>query len=393
MWPLKPNWLARTRGEGEGNTGPICLFLSGDVMPGRGIDQILPHPVDPVLYERYVRDARDYIDLAESVHGPIPRPVGFDYIWGDALQEFERLAPDARIINLETAITTSGQAYPKGINYRMHPLNIGCITAGQIDCCCLANNHVLDWGSAGLEETTTTLDRAGVRHAGAGSNLSEAAAPVVIDIGERGRVLVCAVGSPTSGIPHDWGASDYGPGLYFVEVLSKETAHPVASKIQRFKQFGDIAIVSVHWGGNWGYEVPESQRQFAHRLIDEGIDVVHGHSSHHVKPIEIYKDHLILYGCGDFLTDYEGITGYEEYRGGLAVMYLPALEPFSGRLLQLRMVVLQSNRFRLRAASISDVLWLRNLFNRICAPYGTRVEPDPGETLGLTLYCSNSRTV
>src|SRR5215831_8791105 len=107
---------------------PICLFLSGDVMTGRGIDQILPHPVDPVLYEPYVRDAREYIELAESVHGPIPRPVGFDYIWGDALQEFERLAPDARIINLETAITTSGEAYAKGINYRMHPLNIACIT-------------------------------------------------------------------------------------------------------------------------------------------------------------------------------------------------------------------------------------------------------------------------
>lgn len=54
-------------------------------MTGRGIDQALPHPVDPVLYEPYVRDAREYFALAEKANGPIPRPLNFDYIWGDAL--------------------------------------------------------------------------------------------------------------------------------------------------------------------------------------------------------------------------------------------------------------------------------------------------------------------
>src|SRR5262245_58368792 len=69
---------------------PIRLFLCGDVMTGRGIDQVLPHPGDPVLSEPCARDARDYVRLAEKVSGPIPAPVDGAYLWGDALAELER---------------------------------------------------------------------------------------------------------------------------------------------------------------------------------------------------------------------------------------------------------------------------------------------------------------
>ena len=97
------------------------LFLCGDVMTGRGIDQILRHPSRPVLYERAVTSALEYVGLAEHAHGPIPRRVDPTYVWGVALEELERRRPAARIINLETSITTHEDAAPKGINYRMHP--------------------------------------------------------------------------------------------------------------------------------------------------------------------------------------------------------------------------------------------------------------------------------
>jgi len=360
----------------------ISLFLCGDVMTGRGIDQVLPHPADPVLYESYARDAREYVELAETAHGRIQYPVNFDYIWGDALQELECAGTDARIVNLETSITTAEEACPKGINYRMNPANIGCITAAHIDCCCLANNHILDWGYSGLEETIETLNKVHVRHAGAG-RIAEAAAPVAFDLGRRGRLLFFALGSPTSGIPLDWAASANKPGVNLIETLSEETARRVASEIHKIKQSGDIAIVSIHWGGNWGYEVPKAQRDFAHRLINEGVDLVHGHSSHHPKAIEVYKDRLILYGCGDFLTDYEGITGYEEFRGDLSVMYLPKLEPSSGRLFELKMIAFQSHRFRLNRASMSDVYWLQHLLTNISASFRTHVELDQDMSLKL----------
>src|SRR5436190_12861160 len=82
----------------------LRLFLCGDVMTGRGIDQALSHPVNPILYEPYVRDAREYVALAEKANGLIPRPLSTDYIWGDALRELERARIDLRIANLETAI-------------------------------------------------------------------------------------------------------------------------------------------------------------------------------------------------------------------------------------------------------------------------------------------------
>src|SRR5512134_1140199 len=114
------------------------LFLCGDVMTGRGIDQILPSPVKPNLYEAYVRSALRYVEIAEQASGPIARPVEPAYVWGDVLAVLERLRPDARIINLETAITTAEDAWVgKGIHYRMHPANAGCLSAASLDCCVL----------------------------------------------------------------------------------------------------------------------------------------------------------------------------------------------------------------------------------------------------------------
>src|SRR5258708_36538841 len=109
------------------------LFLCGDVMTGRGIDQALSHPVNPILYEAYMRDAREYIALAEKANAPIPRPLSVDYIWGDALRELERAEVDLRIANLETAITSAETPWPaKGIHYRSHPQNIGGLTSEKI---------------------------------------------------------------------------------------------------------------------------------------------------------------------------------------------------------------------------------------------------------------------
>src|SRR4030095_12893344 len=146
----------------------LRLFLCGDVMTGRGIDQALPHPVNPVLHEPYIRDARAYVDLAESANGAIPRPVTFDYVWGEALQELEQAGVGLRNINLETAVTSAETNWArKEIQYRMAPQQIGCRSAAGINACALANNHILDWGYDGLSETLQTLKAADIAHAGA----------------------------------------------------------------------------------------------------------------------------------------------------------------------------------------------------------------------------------
>jgi poly-gamma-glutamate capsule biosynthesis protein CapA/YwtB (metallophosphatase superfamily) len=363
----------------------LRLFLCGDVMPGRGIDQVLSHPGEPVLYEPYVHDAREYVRLAEQANGPIPRPVDDAYIWGDALRELDRTSPAARIINLETSITSSENHWPgKTIQYRMHPRNTGCLTAARVDCCCLANNHVLDWGYEGLEETLQVLDGAGIAHAGAGRDAAEAALPAVLDRpAAGGRILVFAFGSVTSGVLPQWAATRERPGINLLKDLSAETARSVASRIHDSRRSRDVTIASVHWGENWGYDVPGDQRRFAHLLIEGGVDVVHGHSSHHVKTAEVYRDRLILYGCGDFVNDYEGIGAYDGFRSDLSLMYLVTLDSQEGRLLAVQLVPLQIRRFRLNRAPARDANWLCDLLNRLGTSIGTRVQMEDDGRMSL----------
>jgi len=141
----------------------------------------------------------------------------------------------------------------------------------------------------------------------------------------------------------------------------------------------------MHWGDNWGYDVPRRHIEFAHRLVDSGLDIVFGHSSHHVRPIEVYREKLILYGCGDFIDDYEGISGYEHYRDDLVLMFFPSVDPATGRLLSLRMTPLQIRKLRLNRASTADSHWLCTTLNRISAPSGARVDVTPDGALTLAL--------
>src|SRR6266513_5202209 len=358
----------------------LRVFLCGDVMTGRGIDQALPHPVDPALYEPYVRNAREYVDLAEKAHGAFQRPVTFDYVWGAALEELERARVDLRIVNLETAITSAETHWPgKGIHYRMHPRNIGCLATAGINACALANNHVLDWGYVGLSETLQTLHASGIAHSGAGANADVAAAPAVLDVAGKRRVLLFSFGSTGSGIPREWSATAPRQGVNLLDDLSEATAARIANRMQRLQQPGDLLVASIHWGGNWGYDIPPEQIAFANRLVEEGVGVVHGHSSHHVKAIEVFKGRLILYGCGDFLTDYEGISGYETLRGDLGLMYLIDLDSRNGQLMSARLVPMQMRRFRLERAPAADSEWLSNLLNKL----GTAVRLETDSTLTL----------
>jgi poly-gamma-glutamate synthesis protein (capsule biosynthesis protein) len=337
----------------------IRLFLCGDVMTGRAIDQVLPHPSKPQLYEPRMRTALGYLALAEEANGRIRRRVPFRYVWGDALAELERRKPDARIINLETSVTRSNKPWPKVINYRMHPDNIGCLAAAHLDCCALANNHVLDWQREGLSETLATLQRTHIAIAGAGVNLGAAQAPAILPSADGGRILVFAAATEDSGVPADWAATATRSGVHRLPDLSPKTTARISALVQRYRREGDRVLFSVHWGGNWGYAISREQRAFAHALIDEaGVDIVQGHSSHHPKAIEVYRDRLVLYGCGDFLNDYEGIGGHEEFRGELGLMYFPTLDRATGRLRGLELVPTRIRHFRVNRADSEDRAWL-----------------------------------
>ncbi len=107
------------------------------------------------------------------------------------------------------------------------------------------------------------------------------------------------------------------------------------------------------------------------------------HSSHHVKAIEVYRGKAILYGCGDLLNDYEGIAGYESYRGDLALLYFPTLDATSGDLVRLTMTPTQTRHFRINRAGATATAWLARTLGREGAQFRTKVQPGSNGTLEL----------
>ena len=180
----------------------VTLFLCGDVMTGRGIDQILPHPGAPHLYEPYVRSARGLRRARRARERPDRAAGRFRLRLGRRARGARARAPDARIVNLETTVTAAEDAWPdKGINYRMHPANVGVPDRGR--------DRLL---------RAREQPRARLGHAGSSRRSTRCAAPAS---GPRapaatqpkprrrprsscratGRVLVFAFASETSGIP------------------------------------------------------------------------------------------------------------------------------------------------------------------------------------------------
>ncbi len=329
----------------------INLWLAGDVMTGRGIDQTRARASDPTLHEDGVQDARVYMQLAERMHGVIPAPVNSHYVWGDALQEVLVRRPHAAIVNLETAVTLSDTPWPdKPAHYRMHPDNLDTLLAAGVNVCTLANNHVLDWGTKGLRDTLAHLRHAGLGSAGAGLDGASACAPAIVPLAHGRRLLVFAWACRSSGVPDSWRAMEHRPGVALLDELDDEAAHHVAACVFAARRAGDRVVVSLHWGANWEERLPDAHRRFARRLIDlDAADVVHGHSSHHPMPLEVYHGRLILYGCGDLINDYEGIADTQPIRDETMCLYFAQIDAHTGSLLDLGLRPMRMRRFRLES--------------------------------------------
>jgi poly-gamma-glutamate synthesis protein (capsule biosynthesis protein) len=198
-------------------------------------------------------------------------------------------------------------------------------------------------------------------------------------------VLVFSYGSPSSGIPDGWQATAFTGGVNRLDETDPSAVNHVARAVREHRLPGDRIVVSIHWGSNWGYDVSSDQRRLARGLIDEaGVDVVHGHSSHHPRPIEVYQGKLILYGCGDVINDYEGIGGHDAYRPELGFLYLADLDVANGDLQRLLLVPTRIRRFRINRAAPDEIGWLAQTMNREGRAFGTQVRQTARRDLELS---------
>ena len=335
----------------------LRLFLGGDVMTGRGIDQLFAlHNPDDFGKPDYV-SGQQYLSWSSLLHGPEVLPVRHDYIWGTALSILDTAQPDFRLVNLETSITASAAWEKKTYTFRMHPSNTACLNAAGLDCCVLANNHVLDFGMEGMHDTIGSLDSAGIGHTGAGSDIAEAERPFVKVLPGGKRILVFSWGFRDSGCGFaHWAADIKSPGINYLPDYSEASAKLMCRAIERYRRNGDLVVASLHWGRNRVQRIPPLHRAMARYLIDHAdVDVIHGHSAHHVLEVEVYKGKPVLYGCGDLINDYEGKPENRQFRGYLGAMFFLDMDTGTHLLKSFHVRPVQRRRFRLELPLPEDV--------------------------------------
>jgi poly-gamma-glutamate capsule biosynthesis protein CapA/YwtB (metallophosphatase superfamily) len=248
----------------------LHLLLVGDVMLGRGVNDVLCE-----------RDA--------------------SYPWGDTAALF--LEADWRACNLECVISNRGEPWEpdlKAFHFRSDLKNLAVLKNARIDAVALANNHSLDFGHQALSDTLRALDAAGIRHAGAGADLAAASGVAVSEVkGRRVGVLAFTDNQP------EWEARPSRAGVWYCPIdLDDDRAAHLLQGIRNARKTVEILVISAHWGPNWGYDPPPEHRDFAHALIDNGADLVFGHSGHVFRGVEIYRSRPILYCAGNFIDDY-----------------------------------------------------------------------------------------
>jgi poly-gamma-glutamate capsule biosynthesis protein CapA/YwtB (metallophosphatase superfamily) len=353
------------------------IILLGDVMTGRAVDSILRTPSAPYTPHPGSRTIGEMIRDAEGKNGPIPRGVDAAYVWGEARAPLAAMDPSVRIANLETAITRSPERQSKRINYRMDPANVEVLRALPIDCCTLANNHTLDWGRQGLTDTLDALDGAGIARTGAGRSYDEAWKPAYVPTAEGSRILVVGMAHGSSGIGRSWAAGPATPGIALLDEELKQEVRRLAELVRAHKSAGDIAVASIHAGPNWSFRVAPGYALFARALIEvAGFDVVHGHSSHHLAPLGFHRRRPVLFGCGDFINDYEGRDNPPEYNHTFAAAYCLDTTDLS----RVEIKLFQIKKFRLERAGPADCARLAHMLSKCSAPFRTHFSIDAGNS-------------
>jgi len=335
------------------------IFLAGDVMLGRLVDQIFPsHNYDPEEHDHAMKLLKNKSPGSIAIIDLLKHK----YVWGDMLPLIKQA--DAKIINLETSVTTSNQKWPnKAFNYRMHPHNIKTLFAAGIDYCSLANNHVLDYVYDGMEDTVKALNEYGIHWSGVGQNDAAAMRPAIFT---KGGIKYCCYSF--SDHPTYWKATHDKPGINYLDTenYTEDDIRRIQTEFHRVKtsENPDLIVVSIHWGPNYSWKPAKAFQELAHLLIDKGADIIHGHSSHHVQGIEIHKGKPIFYGCGDFVDDY---AVDHEYRNDLGFGYFLTYLPQAKKFAQIELVPTKIENFSVNilGSQSKDYAWLADKMDKL----------------------------
>lgn len=323
------------------------IGFGGDTMVGRNLNQIYgQEDVDPAT------------------------------IWGDLQPRLESL--DGVCCNLECCLSKRGERFPNRAYYfRGDPeWAVPALSAGNVRFASLANNHAMDFGAVALTDTIDVLEENGIDVAGAGRTPAAARAPATFSVGDVDVAVISFADRSKV-----YGATDDRPGIAYVETdpENSETQRIVGKAIERAQSDDpDLLVASVHWGPNWVERPSDRLVAFGHWLVDQGVDLVHGHSAHVVQAIEQYGDGVILHDTGDLVDDF----GVKDDLGN-DKSYLFEVTLKGGDFEKIRLVPTHINDGVSRASE-DEAAWLRGTVRERSEPFETTYERD-GDTLVVQL--------
>ncbi len=291
-------------------------------------------------------------------------------VWGNLLDRLRSL--DGLFINLECCLSTRGTRWERTyrpFHFRADPgWAVSALEEATVDFAALANNHLMDFGEVALLDTIDALDGANIDHAGAGADIDAAWKPAFVRVGELDIGVVAA----TDNTP-EYGADEESPGVAYADISpNDDEVKATFEEIIGILIDGDpdILVASLHWGPNMVERPPDEFREFAHWLVDRGVDVIHGHSAHIFQGIETYAGSLIMYDTGDFIDDY---AVDDELRNDRGFLYELDVSD-GGELESLRLFPTEIDDYAVHEADPAGADWSRQRVRDLSAEFGTEFE-------------------
>ena len=215
--------------------------------------------------------------------------AGYQYPFAATSHELQRA--DISIGNLEAPLATGGNEFTdKKFRFKVNPKAAGALKKAGFSVLTLANNHIMDFGSRGLQETLEHLDRHAISYAGAGGDIEAARKPALLE--RNGKKVAFLSYSLTHPVEFFAGVDRAGTAPGYSRYFRED--------IRKARSSADYVVVSFHWGAERAVHPKPYQTETARRAVDAGADLVIGHHPHVLQGVERYRGGLILYSLGNF---------------------------------------------------------------------------------------------
>ncbi|MEX2374694.1 MAG: CapA family protein [Dehalococcoidia bacterium] len=241
-------------------------------------------------------------------------PLEFQSVEEESRHPFQQMrylirGADIAFANLEMPL--SDRARHTGA-FLGRPAFADAVRWAGFDVVSVANNHAFDAEELGLLDTMDALEKAGVGHVGAGTDLADASRPHIVEVdGVSFAFLGYTYGVNVVG---DWGFANEGMSgvLPLDPILIKQHIRAVRDQV-------DHVVLSFHWAIENAKHTHPDARAFAREMIDEGADIILGHHPHVTRGVEVYNGGVVLYSLGNFVFGHNHTYWTDNYAVEISV--------------------------------------------------------------------------